>query len=409
MICKKCGSEIKVGNIYCSNCGQEVQMVPDFNVMDDDFSVDFSSEVPTTPATKQAVRPNNRNTNFWIVIGVACFCVIALIGFLSQHMMNRKAADTDPNYLKALESMQQGDHEKAINYFQWMVAETGDDTNVYFWIARLYDLDQDYENEIQTLQHILSLDPTNGYACQRLLELYSSQQMYDEIYALQEQITDSNLQELIGTYTVPVPVIDELPENVKPGDTIAITAEPNLNIYYTLDGSSPVTNGKIYYSPIPLSEGDYTLKAVTCNEKGNFSQIVSKDISIDTFYELAMPQVLPKTGSYSSPEKIYIEVPVGCKAYYTWDGSMPSATSSLYTDQGLEMPVGNNVLSVILIDEYGNISPVMRCNYIYMPTPVESEEGEGETQTDDTGETTDDMDSVTIEAETDPTVEIMDE
>ena len=38
MICKKCGSEIKVGNIYCSNCGQEVQMVPDFNVMDDDFS-----------------------------------------------------------------------------------------------------------------------------------------------------------------------------------------------------------------------------------------------------------------------------------------------------------------------------------------------------------------------------------
>lgn len=409
MICKKCGSEIKLGNIYCSNCGQEVQMVPDFNVMDDDFSVNFSSEEPATPVTKKVSGLNNRNTNLWIGIGVVCFCVIVLIGFLSQHMMNRKNALTDPNYLKAMEAMKQGDHQKAINYFQWMVAETGDDTNVYFWIAHLYDLDQDYENEIQTLQHILSLDPINEYACQRLLELYSSMQMYDEIYALQEQITDSNLQELISTYTVPVPVIDELPANVKPGDTIKITAEPNLNIYYTLDGSSPVTNGKIYYSPIPLAEGDYTLKAVSCNEKGNFSQIVSKDISIDTFYELAMPQVSPKTGSYSSPEPIYIEVPAGCKAYYTWDGSMPSASSSLYTEQGLEMQVGNKVLSVILIDEYGNISPVMRCNYIYMPDSDTSTESSGETQEAGMEEkTNEDMESVTIDAVTDPTVEILD-
>ena len=31
------------------------------------------------------------------------------------------------------------------------------------------------------------------------------------------------------------------------------------------------------------------------------------------------------------------------------------------------MPEGNNVLSVILVDEYGNTSSVQRVNYIYMP------------------------------------------
>ena len=31
------------------------------------------------------------------------------------------------------------------------------------------------------------------------------------------------------------------------------------------------------------------------------------------------------------------------------------------------MPEGNNVLSVVLVDEYGNMSSVQRVNYIYMP------------------------------------------
>ena len=35
MKCQKCGAEIPEGKIYCEKCGQAIQMVPDYNPVDD--------------------------------------------------------------------------------------------------------------------------------------------------------------------------------------------------------------------------------------------------------------------------------------------------------------------------------------------------------------------------------------
>ena len=35
MKCAKCGAEIKEGCLYCSVCGHEVQIVPDYNVLEE--------------------------------------------------------------------------------------------------------------------------------------------------------------------------------------------------------------------------------------------------------------------------------------------------------------------------------------------------------------------------------------
>ena len=51
---------------------------------------------------------------------------------------------------------------------------------------------------------------------------------------------------------------------------------------------------------------------------------------------------------------------------FTWDGSDPVKGSVKYTGP-LEMPPGNQVLSVILINSVGLRSCVYRVNYIYMP------------------------------------------
>ena len=39
MKCSKCGAEIKSGSVYCGSCGEAVQMVPDYNLLEDDFFV----------------------------------------------------------------------------------------------------------------------------------------------------------------------------------------------------------------------------------------------------------------------------------------------------------------------------------------------------------------------------------
>lgn len=35
MKCANCGAEIKLGCVYCSVCGKEAQIVPDYNVEED--------------------------------------------------------------------------------------------------------------------------------------------------------------------------------------------------------------------------------------------------------------------------------------------------------------------------------------------------------------------------------------
>ena len=37
MKCAKCGAEIRPGCVYCSNCGQEAQIVTEINILEDDL------------------------------------------------------------------------------------------------------------------------------------------------------------------------------------------------------------------------------------------------------------------------------------------------------------------------------------------------------------------------------------
>ena len=37
MKCAKCGAEIRPGCVYCSNCGQEAQIVNEINILEDDL------------------------------------------------------------------------------------------------------------------------------------------------------------------------------------------------------------------------------------------------------------------------------------------------------------------------------------------------------------------------------------
>ena len=52
MKCSKCGSEIKKGNLYCSDCGAEVQIVSAYNVMEDEFFLDVQHQTAGEAGTE---------------------------------------------------------------------------------------------------------------------------------------------------------------------------------------------------------------------------------------------------------------------------------------------------------------------------------------------------------------------
>ena len=75
------------------------------------------------------------------------------------------------------------------------------------------------------------------------------------------------------------------------------------------------------------------------------------------------PEIDPDGGTFGAQTDITITVPENCKVYYTWDSSDPSAASTEYTAP-IPVPEGNNVLSVIAIDQNtGKCSDIYRSRF----------------------------------------------
>ena len=39
VVCKKCGNEVDIGEVFCQKCGTAIQIVPDYNPLDSEIEV----------------------------------------------------------------------------------------------------------------------------------------------------------------------------------------------------------------------------------------------------------------------------------------------------------------------------------------------------------------------------------
>ena len=52
MKCKNCGATIPEGYLYCEKCGQEVQIVPDYNPLDDVLTAQVKGALEEEPSNR---------------------------------------------------------------------------------------------------------------------------------------------------------------------------------------------------------------------------------------------------------------------------------------------------------------------------------------------------------------------
>lgn len=369
MKCTRCGADIKTGNLYCSKCGEEVQIVSADNVMEDEFFLDFQNETEDDEDLIAGQEGFSALQKKKLYVSILCafigFLALLIPPFLVQQMYGGET-EAAGSYEEMIGALAEADEKQAEEALNTSIKEQPEEVSAYFWLAWLYEKQGDGEKQISVLKQILSREQENIYACRELIEAYVRADDFESLHELFDAYDGSRLAPLFTDYLVEVPAVELQPEQMKPGDILTITAEEGLNIYYTLDGSSPITDGILYYAPIYLEAGDYTLLAASCNEQGYYSPVISEQFTVEAAYQLEMPRVTPDSGEFLTPQTIYVNVPEGCTAYYTWDRSDPTVNSKKYSG-GISMPVGNNVLSVILVDSYGNTSSVQRVNYIYMP------------------------------------------
>lgn len=420
MNCINCGAPIRDEQKTCPYCGKAIQIVPDYSIYDDDdINILMKETTPVTPAPKETTRnssnrPDTRELErrrarkerekkraleakkkkqmIIILVAVITICILLFIAaFVIKDMIAKNQASSYSYQVSQAEAaLEKKDYQTAEDYFMRALALKENDIDVRFALIEMYREQGMQEEEIDTLYEIIAIDATNYTAYKALFQIYNKLGDVDAIMELKQGVTDDRILALFSNYEIEKPRIHLKSGEYKGAIKVMISGNMNYEIYYTLDGSDPreEENGKLYEGTIDISQnGLVTLKAVTKNDKGVFSSIASETYKL-SYDAPEAPIVIPDGTNFDVETRIYVSVPTGCKAYYTWDRTDPrdeeSETRMEYTDSIL-IPSGENVLKLVIVDETSGLySPLFTRRYTCtvagivvpgLPEPDNGEEG----------------------------------
>ncbi len=369
MKCSKCGAEIRVGSVYCESCGEAAQIVPDYNILEDDFLVSILEEKKKVQEAQhiedvsEEPKPKKNKKLIIALISLAVVVVALGIGIFMyrtsySHYMNKGLAfDKKKDYTSA--SLQ---YEKAIK-------KDAKKAKPYILAGFDYYNLEDYDKAEEYFQKAIALDKNSVLAYKGLIQTFIAQEKFDELDTLKSSVENRKIQKIFEENMVNPPVFSEKGGKHKDDIELTLTSANGDEILYSDDGSDPskAGNGIVYHGSetITIKEGVTTIKAVCVSDDGKFSQIVVQRYDV-TYEKPDVPEVTPSGGSYTTAEPISINAPEGSTVYYTWDGSVPNESSAQYTG-AIDMMEGNNILTIIVVDKHGMKSDISQYNFKYIP------------------------------------------
>ena len=391
MKCEKCGNEIDAGLIYCPNCGQSIQLVPNYNVLEEEMlskivedknapKEKFAEGVYQNPEPVPAEEPKQEQAaplpprvspivkyRALIVAGVAVVSII-IIGWIIMYSVS-STQTYEYQYSQAADYEAKGAYARALEYY---TAALDYDPNSYeakLGAAKMYYEINDYDNAITLLTECINTSQDSYEAYQYLAFCYDTSHNSEDLYALYESAPTEEIRNMLSGFIVAPPTF-----SVEGGDysdyvtLFLYPAEDSDQIFYTTDGKNPKTSGRLYSGSIVIKEGQTTVSAVALNSEGKYSVIKSEVYNVN-YSGPSAPQVSPEGGVYTEPTLITISVPKNCSAYITFDGTDPTTSSQRYTEP-IYVPEGKHILSVIIVDNHGNKSSVYKAEYTYTPGEI---------------------------------------
>lgn len=361
MKCTKCGCELYPGQLFCEKCGQDAQLVPTYDLFDDELADLVGNRKPMSAAKKKKVR---RKRNFAIIATVFAVSIVivttviiytAYINSFAYHMKQAEAAYRNNYMLEAIKEYKQCVHSN----------DAGSSGNslyrAYLGLGKSQYAMAEYADAEDSINNAIALYPTSVEAYECLLDIYTDTKNDKQINYLKATITDPSILKVINTYYVGTPVFSKTPGDYDNDLRLFLSTNDGSTILYTLNGSDPCKSGREYKGAILLSEGRTIVSAVCRNSSGKYGQVLSLTYNIK-YPEPVYPILSPDGGEFNTPTMITINVPTGCKAYYLWGDGDPKENGTLYKTP-IPVEEGNNVLSVIVVSDKGKYSDVYRSNY----------------------------------------------
>ena len=380
MKCVKCGATLKDNTIFCENCGQEVQIVPDYNVFEDEYLKALleednlknkkPAEVPPGEEEEPKPEPQKKKNKKLVICVISIMVLLLLIVGITVGMILQKRNTVDYQIAKAKEALSSKEYQVALEYYEKALEFEPDNKELLHAMADIYRQQGDFDSAYVSYMDLINKDSGDYKAYEALISILAENNKTEEIIALGKEVTDPSILPLFEEYMVVPPTFSVDEGTYEEYQIISLSAAKGCEIYYTTDGSDPVKKGKLYTSSIDLEEleeaDSYVISAVCKNQKGIYSDSVTKKYKID-LQAPDMPEVSPDGGSFTTATTVTITIPEGCVAYYTWDGTEPSINSEQYSAM-IEVPEGDHILSVVLMDQKTELfSNVYRGHFSYYP------------------------------------------
>lgn len=415
MKCANCGAELSPSEKACSRCGVAVPQGFNYSNMEKELlhavweeetingissgSLLYGQAAMTEQKGMRTIKDHNayeeiEDTDayeeepvkqpgklvFSLIAAGAIFAGLTffLRGFPTEYVFGK----TEETYKNCLDMMAKEDYPGAMDAVEVLLKNEPDSLAYLALKNTITEKSGERKEQKKTLKQIIKLDADNYEAYKRLLELYLETENQKGIEKLAADAPNSAIAAMLSEYLVDTPYLELTPGVYDAGQILAITSERENSIYYTLDGSSPLEKGILYTDPFPLEQGYlYAVRAVCKNERGAFGEITAGDYQIGinavnyvsspetvTDGQIGEPQVYPASGTYTTQQRITIDVPIGYQAYYSWipEAELTPENGTLYTG-GITMPEGSSMLSVMITDGNGTNSEVKQVSYTYQP------------------------------------------
>lgn len=360
---KKGKSEEKKNNISEKNIAEKSNVetsISKKNIVEKNNAEKSISE-KNIPEKKHA----DKKSVIIIASAVAAAVVIAIIIIVAVSSSKKKKQTYDYYYTHGMKLYEEGNYADAADMLSKAAKDAKGKTNLElkYTLFKCYESAGDESDAVDILKDILSYDENYENAVKSLAGIYYKNEDGDSLTKLIRKYENTSCEVAIEEYMVDAPVPSKESGSYDDNIKLKFTCDTDAVVYYTTDGTEPTKKSTLYDgSAIDIQNGTTKIKAVAIDSIGVCSDVVELEYIIE--YDAPdAPDVSPASGKYSEGEKITINnIPDKCKAYYTTDGSTPSASSTEYTGE-FDMPVGNTVVSFIIINEHNQSSPVVKRNY----------------------------------------------
>ncbi|MCM1254009.1 MAG: chitobiase/beta-hexosaminidase C-terminal domain-containing protein [Clostridium sp.] len=391
MKCPNCGEEMKEGQLICEACGNEIQIVPDFEPeIENSITETLSTLVALDEEAKEAGKPEDdapkteeikepdagetkkaadeeeeRNLKSRRIGAVMTVVTVVLVALCSYLLYFHHIHTAEYQIEKAIEYAGREEYEQAIAYLD--AAYRTDDTQAQplFLKADYYYLMQDNEAALQALKLVIDKDiyPYEDIedAYDKMIAIYAKEARYEEINDLLLACKEDSIVNIFQGYMAKEPDFNYVEGDYAEVIPLKLSSNTSGNIYYTTDGSTPTKASSVYTAPLFLESGEHHISAFFVNDYGIESEIVSKTYHINLEVPNA-PEVVLYSGEYMEPTMISVNGQEGCSIYYTTDESQPTKDSVPYTGP-IPMPLGTTNFKFVNISEAGVSSDVTMRTY----------------------------------------------